>query len=140
MFLIGNQKPAVKTVFGSFLDKDEHEKIEDITYTRVVCCSAGAPQEEHHRQKTATCFVVFPDDSSLPKQKQRCSQMIFHNFPSSIENIWYLQCFPKNYPNMFQGMVFPQLVQFAPEKTWYSQPARKINAGFCKYQCFFLVC
>jgi len=82
------------------------KKIEDITYTRVVCCSAGAPQEEHHRQKTATCSVVFPDDSSLPKQKQICSEMFFHSFPSSIENIWYLQCFPKNYPNMFQGMVF----------------------------------
>jgi hypothetical protein len=45
MFLIGNQKPAVKTVFGSFLDKDEHEKIEDITYyprCLLLCwCAAG---------------------------------------------------------------------------------------------------
>lgn len=140
VFLIGNQKPAVKTVFGSFLDKDEHEKTRRHHILPALLAALLVRRRKNITDKMLRHVLLFaPMTLHYPNKNKDAPKLFFHGFPSSIENIWYLQCFPKNCPKMFQGIIFRSWSSLRQKKTWYSQPARKIKAGSSKCQFFLLV-
>ena len=140
MFLIGNQKPAVKTVFGSFLDKDEHEKNRRHHILPALLAALLVRRRKNITDKMLRHVLLFaPMTLHYPNKNKDAPKLFFHGFPSSIENIWYLQCFPKNCPKMFQSIIFRSWSSLRQKKTWYSQPARKIKAGSSKCH-FFCLC
>ena len=85
MFLIGNQKPAVKTVFGSFLDKDEHEKNRrHHIYPRclLLCwCAAGRTSQT----KNCDMFCCFPRWLFTTQTK---TKMFPNDFPQFSKFDW----------------------------------------------------
>ena len=85
MFLIGNQKPAVKTVFGSFLDKDEHEKNRrHHIYPRclLLCwCAAGRTSQT----KNCDMFCCFPRWLFTTQTK---TKMFRNDFPQFSKFDW----------------------------------------------------
>ena len=138
MFLIGNQKPAVKTVFGSFLDKDEHEKNRrHHIYLRclLLCwCAAGRTSQT----KNCDMFCCFPRWLFTTQTKTKMFLNDFSTvFQVRLKTYGIYSAFQKTIQKCSKASFFRSWSSLRQKKTWYSKPARKINAGFCKYQCFF---